>query len=303
MSSDTIKATSLTMDNVATRRRLTRLAGKIGFWILVFLVGLYAIFPFYWAIVSSFKPDDELFTLPVSYWPKHLTFDNYSAVFANDIFKQSLINSATVALTVTILSLLIGALAAYALGRFKFRGRSFVLYTILAMTIFPQIAVLGALFQIIQAFHDLLYNQLTALILTYFLFTLPFTVWVMTGFFRSIPYEIEEAAYIDGATPLGIFWRIMLPLSLPGLVTTGLMAFIGAWNEFLFALSFTNTPDKQTITLVIQTFKPSGAAGSYGVEWGQIMAASVIVTIPLIALTLIFQRLILAGLTAGGVKG
>ncbi|HEX2910057.1 MAG TPA: carbohydrate ABC transporter permease [Chloroflexia bacterium] len=290
------------MESVGTKR-FNKIAGRIAFYILVVIIALYTVFPFYWALVSSFKPNNELFSLPVSYLPKNFTLDNYAAVFGNSIFQQALINSSIVALTVTILSLLIGALAAYALGRFRFRGRSIVLYTILAMTIFPQIAVLGALFQIIQTFHDQLYNQLTSLILTYFLFTLPFTVWVMTGFFRSIPYEIEEAAYIDGASPLGIFWRIMLPLALPGLVTTGLMAFIGAWNEFLFALSFTNTPDKQTITLAIQTFKPTGSAGTYGVEWGQIMAASVVVTIPLIALALIFQRLILAGLTAGGVKG
>jgi trehalose/maltose transport system permease protein len=290
------------MENVGSKG-FNKIAGKVGFYVLVVVIAIYTIFPFYWAVVSSFKPNNELFSLPVSYLPRNFTFDNYAAVFSNSIFQQALINSTIVALTVTLLSLLIGALAAYALGRFRFRGRSIVLYTILAMTIFPQIAVLGALFQIIQTFHDQLYNQLTALILTYFLFTLPFTVWVMTGFFRSIPYEIEEAAYIDGATPLGIFWRIMLPLALPGLVTTGLMAFIGAWNEFLFALSFTNTPDKQTITLAIQTFKPTGAAGTFGVEWGQIMAASVVVTIPLIALALIFQRLILAGLTAGGVKG
>jgi trehalose/maltose transport system permease protein len=201
---------------------------------------------------------------------------------------------------VTGLSLLVGSLAAYSLGRFRFRGRSAVLYAILTMTMFPQIAVLGALFQIINLFH--LYNQLPALILTYAIFTLPFTVWVLTNFLKAVPVEVEEAAYVDGASPFQVFYKIMLPLSVPGMATTGLLAFIAAWNEFLFALSFTQTPDKRTVTYAIQAFAGS-TSGDYEIPWGQMMAASVLVTVPLIALALIFQRRILAGLTAGAVKG
>jgi trehalose/maltose transport system permease protein len=168
------------------------------------------------------------------------------------------------------------------------------------MTMFPQIAVLGALFQMINLFK--LYNTLPALILTYLIFTLPFTVWVLTGFLKSVPTEVEEAAYVDGASPWQVFYKIMLPLAVPGMATTGLLAFIAAWNEFLFALSFTQTPDRRTVTYAIKAFHESTSA-AYEIPWGQMMAASVLVTVPLIALALIFQKRIIAGLTAGAVKG
>jgi trehalose/maltose transport system permease protein len=147
-----------------------------------------------------------------------------------------------------------------------------------------------------------LYNRLPALVLTYLIFTLPFTVWVLTSFVKAIPVEIEEAAYVDGATPWQVFTKIMLPLSLPGMATTGILAFIGAWNEFLFALSFTQTPDRRTVTYAIQAFS-TATSGLYEIPWGQMMAASVLVTAPLIAVTVAFQRRILQGLTAGAVTG
>ena len=282
------------------RRSLSKLASRVGFYLLVGAIVVFTVFPFVWAFLSSIKPNAELFATPVRYWPEHPTLDNYRAVLANGDFQRALLNSAVVALSVTALSLAIGSLAAYSLGRFRFRGRSMVLYTVLAMTMFPQIAVLGALFQIVNFFG--LYNELPALILTYLLFTLPFTVWVMTGFMKSVPVEVEEAAYVDGATPFQVFYKIMLPLAVPGMATTGLLAFIAAWNEFLFALSFTQTPDKRTVTYAIQAFSAT-TSGAFEIPWGPMMAASVVVTVPLIALALIFQRRIMAGLTAGAVKG
>ncbi|MGN6701081.1 MAG: carbohydrate ABC transporter permease, partial [Thermomicrobiales bacterium] len=184
--------------------------------------------------------------------------------------------------------------------RFKFRGRTPVLYLILAMTMFPQIAILGALYALFKQFG--LYNTLTALILADLVFTLPFTVWVLSSFFKQMPGALEEAAYVDGATPFQTFWKVLLPLSAPGMVTTGLLAFIGAWNEFLFAVSFTATPDKRTVNPAILYF--AGSTGSsFDIPWGQRMAATVVVTIPIVVLVLIFQRRILAGLTAGAVKG
>jgi trehalose/maltose transport system permease protein len=168
------------------------------------------------------------------------------------------------------------------------------------MTMFPQIAILGALYTMVNRFH--LYNRLGALVLTYLLFTLPFTVWVLTSFFRGMPGELEEAAYVDGATPLQTFYRVLLPLATPALVTTGLLAFIQAWNEFIFALSFTQTPEHRTVPLAIFYFVPQ-TGGGFEIPWGQIMAATIIVTVPLVVLVLIFQRRILAGLTAGAVKG
>ncbi|KYF60828.1 carbohydrate ABC transporter permease [Sorangium cellulosum] len=282
------------------RRSGGQVALRVLFYLLVAAVVVFTVFPFVWAFVSSIKPDSELFTTPVRYWPDRVTLDNYRAVLEDGQFQTALLNSVIVAVSVTALSLAVGSLAAYSLGRFRFRGRSVVLYAVLAMTIFPQIAVLGALFEMVNFFK--LYNQLPALILTYLIFTLPFTVWVLTGFLKAIPREVEEAAYVDGATPWQVFTKIMLPLSVPGMATTGILAFIAAWNEFLFALSFTQTPDKRTVTYAIQAFS-TATSGLYEIPWGQTMAASIVVTVPLVVLTLVFQRRILAGLTAGAVKG
>jgi trehalose/maltose transport system permease protein len=276
------------------------LLARAPFYLLVLLILLYTLAPFYWAVRSSLVPQSELFATPVAYWPAHPTLANYRLVLGSDQFRQALLNSTVVATSVTLIALALGTLAAYALGRFTFRGRTPLLYLILSMTMFPQIAVLGALYDMVNRFH--LYNTLPALVLTYLIFTLPFTVWVLTNFFKALPGELEEAAYVDGATPFQVFYRVLLPLALPGLVTTGLLAAIAAWNEFLFALSFTQTPDKRTVPLAIFYF--TGVTGSgFEVPWGQMMAATVIVTVPIVALVLAFQRRILAGLTAGAVKG
>jgi trehalose/maltose transport system permease protein len=178
----------------------------------------------------------------------------------------------------------------------------------LSMTIFPQIAILGALYTMISGGHLIgpvhfphLYDTIWALVLTYLIFTLPFTVWVLTSFMRALPGDLEEAAYVDGATPFQVFYKVLLPLIAPGLVTTGLLAFIAAWNEYLFALSFIQDPDKYTVPLAITSYV--GKNSAFAVPWGQIMAATVVVTLPLIAAVLILQKRILAGLTAGAVKG
>jgi trehalose/maltose transport system permease protein len=273
---------------------------KVPFYLLVALIFVYAIFPFYWALRSSFTPDSALFKTPIEYFPSNPTWFNYREVLSNGDFQRALLNSTIVAGSVTLLSLALGALAGYAIGRFRFRGRSVALYLMLSMTIFPQIAILGALYKLITRFQ--LYNTLGALIFSYMIFTLPFTVWVLTSFTRGLPRDLEEAAYVDGATPFQAFRKVMLPLIAPGLVTTGLLAFIAAWNEFLYALSFTQTTDEHTVPVAIVTF--TGKSGStFQVPWGQIMAATIIVTVPLIVLTLVLQRRILAGLTAGAVKG
>jgi trehalose/maltose transport system permease protein len=279
------------------------------FYLLVLVIFVYALFPFFWAIRSSFTPEGDLFTTPLTWIPGNPTFANYRNALSASFFQDALINSTIVAGSVTLLSLAIGSLAAYALGRFRFRGRAFVMYLMLSMTIFPQIAILGALYTIISGqkifwFIHLpnMYDQRQALVFSYLIFTLPFTVWVLTSFMRALPGDLEEAAYVDGATPLQVFYKVLLPLIAPGLVTTGLLAFIAAWNEYLFALSFIQSPNKYTVPLAITSFvSPTGSA--FAVPWGQIMAATVIVTLPLIFLVLVLQRRILAGLTAGAVKG
>jgi trehalose/maltose transport system permease protein len=270
---------------------------RIPFWILIAAIFIYALFPFYWVIRSSFTREVNLFQTPVKYIPTHPTLANYRGALSAPFFQDALINSTIVAGTVTILSLIIGSFAAYALGRFKFHGRSFVMYLMLSMTIFP---ILGALYTTITKFH--LYDTLGALIFTYLIFTLPFTVWVLTSFMRALPGDLEEAAYVDGATPLQVFYKVLLPLIAPGLVTTGLLAFISAWNEYLYALSFIQSPDKYTVPLAITSFvSPTGSG--FAVPWGQIMAATVIVTLPLLIMVLVLQKRIIAGLTAGAVKG
>src|SRR6478752_4822460 len=209
------------------RSRLGRGLTRLPFYILVALIFVYALFPFLWALRSAFTPDNALFSTPLQYIPKHPTLDNFKGALEASFFRHALLNSTIVAGSVTLLSLAIGSLAAYALGRFRFRGRSFVMYLMLSMTIFPQIAILGALYTMINDFH--LYDKLGALILNYLIFTLPFTVWVLTSFMRALPADLEEAAYVDGATPLQVFYKVLLPLIAPGLVTTGLLAFISAW--------------------------------------------------------------------------
>jgi trehalose/maltose transport system permease protein len=270
------------------------------FYIVLAIIFVYIVFPFYWAFRSSITPDGELFVTPVHYWPAAPTFAHYEQVFGDGQFVRALGNSALVAVTSTLLSLFIGTVGAYALGRFRFKGRLPVMYLILSMTMFPSIAILGSLFDLVRRFG--LYNNLISLIITYLVFTLPFTVWVLTSFFQSLPKELEEAAYVDGCTPLQTLYKVMLPLVAPGMVTTGLLAFIAAWNEFLFAVSFLQTPENRTVPLAIFLFATSSGSG-YEIPWGAIMAGTIVVTIPLIVLTLIFQNRIISGLTAGAVKG
>ena len=282
------------------KSRFGRLLFKSPFYLLIAAIAVYCLFPFYWAIRSSLTPEGDLFATPLQYVPEHPTLDNYRGALNASFFTDALINSTIVAGSVTLISLLIGASAAFALGRFKFHGRSFVMYLILSMTIFPQIAILGALYTSISKVG--LYDKLGALIVTYLIFTLPFTIWVLTSFMRALPGDLEEAAYVDGATPMQVFWKVLLPLIAPGLVTTGLLAFISAWNEYLYALSFIQSPDHYTVPIAITSFV-SKTGSAFAVPWGQVMAATVIVTVPLIVAVLVLQRRIIAGLTAGAVKG
>src|SRR4029450_13985944 len=247
---------------------------KLPFWILIAAIFVYALFPFYWVVRSSFTPEVNLFQTPVKYFPSHPTLANYRDALSASFFQDALINSTIVAGTVTLLSLAIGSFAAYALGRFRFHGRSFVMYLMLSMTIFPQIAILGALYTSINTLG--LYDKLGALIFSYLIFTLPFTIWVLTSFMRSLPGELEEAAYVDGATPLQVFWKVLLPLIAPALVTTGLLAFIAAWNEYLYAVSFIQTPAHYTVPVAIVSFV--GKTSAFQIPWGTWMAGTCVVT-------------------------
>jgi trehalose/maltose transport system permease protein len=277
-------------------RKVRRIIGRILFYALLVVIILYTVFPFYWAVVSSLKTPQELFTTDLI--PPHPAWDNYAAVFREQPFGRNILNSIFVALSTTILSLALAVAAAFALGRVQFRGRLPLLFTVLGVSMFPQIAVLSGMFELVRALG--IYNNLLSLTLSYMIFTLPFTVWVLTTFMRELPKELEEAAIVDGAKPWTIVTKVFMPLMGPALATTGLLAFIAAWNEFLFALTFTLTSDMRTVPVAIALI--SGAS-TYELPWANIMAASVIVTVPLIVLVLIFQRRIVSGLTAGAVKG
>jgi trehalose/maltose transport system permease protein len=272
------------------------LVKKLGFWLLVVVIVVYAVFPFYYAILSSMRSGSALFR--VTFWPESFDFSNYVAVFREQPFARNILNSVVVAVTVVVVSLFLGVTAAYALGRVPFRGRGVLLMTILAVSMFPQVAVLSGMFELIRGIG--LYNSLPGLMLANLILTLPFTVWVLTTFMRELPRELEEAAFVDGASPWIVVRRVFLPLMWPALVTTGLLAFIAAWNEFLFALTFTLSNEQRTVPVAIALIT---GASQHELPWGNIMAASVIVTVPLVVLVLIFQRKIVAGLTAGAVKG
>lgn len=270
--------------------------GWLGLYGAAALIAIVALFPFYWAVVSSLETGTALFS--VHYWPSAATWANYRAVFAQQAFGRNILNSTLVAGTTVLLALGAAVPAAYALGRVRFRGRGALLFTILGVSMFPQVAVLSGLFELIRALG--LYNRWPGLALSYTLFTLPFTVWVLTVFTAQLPRELEEAALVDGATTLDVVWRVFLPLLAPAMVTSGLLALIAAWNEFLFALTFTLNNNARTVPVAIALIT---GASQYELPWGRVMAAAVIVTLPLVALVLAFQRRIVAGLTAGAVKG
>lgn len=278
---------------------------KTLFWMAVAIMAIWMLFPFYWMVNSALKTEAQLQMTPATFVPRDPTtlgisvsLQNFAAVFRNAKFRQGIWNSVIVAGTTTTIALVVGSFAAFALGKLHFRGKTPSTYIILAMTMFPQISVLSGLYALMNWLNI---SAVPFMILSYMIFTLPFTVWVQTSFFKGLPTSLLQAAYVDGASPFQTFYLILLPLTAPALVTTGLLAFIAAWNEYLFALTFTSVqPAARTVTVAIALFTGEISRQE---PFGEIMAAGVVVTIPLILLVLIFQRQIMAGLTAGAVKG
>jgi ABC-type glycerol-3-phosphate transport system permease component len=262
--------------------------------VLALLVAASA-FPFYWAIVASFTPEARLFQEP-SLLPRQLVLDHYRALFTERNFWLPIRNSLIVAGATTAFCVALGALCAYALARLQFRGKSAILGCVLAVGMFPQISVVSPLYLLLRELH--LINTYPGLVLPYLTFAMPLTVWLLVGFFRQLPGELEEAAMVDGAGRLRAFWEVIVPLAVPGIATTAILTFVYSWNEFLFALSFTLGPERQTVPVAIALFR-----GQYQVPWGQILAAAVVATAPVTVLVLAFQRRIVQGLTAGAVKG
>lgn len=293
--SDAAAGTLETGGATARRRPQPRNPGSWAFAAALILLMLFTLFPFYWAIVASFTSDAALFRDP-SLWPQHLIADHYRALFTDRDFITPIRNSLIVAGTTTIFCLVVGTLAAYALARLEFRGKAPIMAFILAVTMFPQISIVSPLYLLLRSLH--LIDTYPGLIMPYMTFAMPLTVWVLTGSIRQIPRDLEEAAHVDGATRRQSFTKILLPLAVPSLATTGILTFIYCWNEFLFALSFTLGPERQTVPVAIALFR-----GQYQVPWGEILAAAVVATAPVAAMVLVFQRRIVQGLTAGAVKG
>jgi trehalose/maltose transport system permease protein len=275
---------------------MSRRLRTAGACVLGALVVAWAVFPLYYAFVTSVTPAGRLFE--VGWWPAGWTAESYAGVFREQPFALNILNSVVVASGVVGVSLLLGLTSAYALTRIEFRGRGMLLGVVLGVSMFPQVAVLAGMFELIRWLG--LYNTRPGLGLSYLILTLPFTVWLLTTFMREVPRELEEAAIMDGATPWVIVTRIFVPLMAPALVSTGLLAFVAAWNEFLFALTFTLTENTRTVPVAIALM--SGAS-AHELPWDRIMAASVVVSVPIVVLVLALQRRIVAGLTAGAIRG
>ena len=268
---------------------------RLGTYAGVVLVAAYCLAPLAWQLVTSLRPPAELTTLP-PLLPTRVTFEHYSAIFAGHPFGRMLLNSFLVAAGATVIALALGAAAAFALTKMRARGVATILAIVLATSMFPPIATVSPLYLLINALG--LRDTLLALVLVYASFSLPLAVWVLTSFLRQLPDELYAAARVDGCTPRQALVRVILPLAGPGLAATGLLVFIFAWNEFLYALTFTATERSRTVPVGIALFP-----GLHEVPWGEIAAASLIVTLPVLVLVLVFQRRIVEGLTAGAVKG
>jgi len=257
---------------------------------------VYCLAPFYWMIVSSLKANP---LLDQSLFPTSPTMTNYKEVFSSDNnFQYALRNSVIIAGTTTILALFIGVFSAYALARLQFRAKKVVLGAVLATAMFPLIALLTPLFQLFSRLGWI--DTYPPMIISNISFTLPLAIYVLTSFFSEMPWELEMAAKVDGATPGQAFRKVIVPLAAPGVFTAAIIVFIAAWNEFLIAFTMTQTLAAEPVTVAIAKFT---GASEFEQPFGTIMAAGVLVTIPLVIVVLIFQRRIVSGLTAGGVKG
>jgi trehalose/maltose transport system permease protein len=269
---------------------------RVLFYLGIFLFVLISVLPLLWVFKMSIITKGELQASPPTILPHDPTLESYAAIFADAGFLRSLLNSAVIAGTTTIVCLVLGSVAAYAIARLRFRFKGPFMTLILAIAFFPPVAIIGPLF---SQFSEIgLVNTYAAMIITDTVFALPLTVWLLVAFFRELPFDLEEAAKVDGATTLQAFWKVIVPLSAPGVFTTAILTFIFAWNEFLFANTFAFDETTQPVTVSIPSF-----AGVFTVNYGAQAAAAVVVTVPLVILVLIFQRRIVSGLTAGAVKG
>jgi multiple sugar transport system permease protein len=265
-------------------------------WLAVVAIVLFCLFPFYWLVNTSLKTGADLSTSALL--PPNPTLDNFESIFNDSNFTTALKNSAIVALTTTVLALVVGSFCAYALARLRIRFKFLILAIVLTITTFPQITIAAPIFKL---WRDIgLYNTIPGLVIPYLTFALPLAIYILTSFFREIPRDLEEAALVDGATNFQAFYKVVVPLAAPGLATAGILTFIAAWNEFLLAITLTSSTTARTVPAAIAFFTGST---QFEQPLGTISAASVTISIPLIVMVLLFQKRIVAGLTAGAVKG
>lgn len=275
--------------------------GKKKIWVQIVLIILLALgaiwagFPVLWMLLNSFKPNAEIFAWPPVWLSKNFTLDAYKAIFINSEQIRFFVNSYIIAGVVVIVTLIIGIMASYAFSRFDFPGKSLINTIIVSVQAVPPITLLIPYLSLIVTLK--LYNTYGALILTYLVFTLPYCILMVTGYMNTLPKELDEAIMIDGGSRWKALWRILVPISIPGLVSVGMYTFMQAWNEYLFALALTKTNDRRTVPVGINLLM-----GQHAYEWNQMMAMSILGSLPILILFLFFQRYFIAGMTAGSVK-
>ena len=276
-------------------RGLRRVAMQAGVIFALSVGAVFAGFPVFWMLVSSFKANPEIFELPPRVVTDNFSFDAYTTILTDPVKVRFFINSYVVALSVTALTLVVAILAGYALSRFEFPFKRPLNMVIVSVQAVPPITLLIPYFGLMVTLH--LYNTYFALILTYMVFTLPYAIIMMTGYFNTLPKELDEAVKCDGAGTMTALWRILVPISIPGLVSVGIYTFMIAWNEFLFALTLTRTENMRTVPIGIQLLM-----GQHSFKWNEMMAMSILGCLPVLILFLFFQRYFIGGMTAGSVK-
>ena len=283
------------MTVLSTTNPRKRLALKAGTYAGLIFGALFAGLPVLWMLSSSFKSNSEIFAWPPRLITENFSFAAYTTVLTDPTKVRFFVNSYVVAIAVTVLTLLCAILAAYAFSRYQFRGKGLINVVIVGIQAVPPITLLIPYFGLIVALR--LYNSYQGLILTYMVFTLPYAIVMMTGYFNTLPRELDEAARVDGTTSFGALWRILVPISLPGIVSVAVYTFMIAWNEYLFALTLTRTDNMRTVPIGIQLLM-----GQHSYEWSEMMAMSVLGSIPVLVLFVFFQKFFIGGMTAGAVK-
>ena len=270
----------------------------VGHWLGFVAILVWCLLPVVWIVMVSLKPVAETTTGSPQFVPKTWTIQNYKDIASNDDFLRALLNSFGIAIIATLLAVIFATLAAYAIARLEFRGKRLVLSLALAIAMFPVVSLVGPLFDMWRTFH--LFNTWPGLIIPYMSFTLPLAIWTLSAFFREIPWEMEQAAQVDGATSWQAFRKVIVPLAAPGVFTAAILTFFFAWNEFVLAISLTSTTSARTVPAQMSFFVGSDP---FNPPYSQLAAAAVVVTVPVVLIVLLFQRKIVAGLTSGAVKG